>query len=102
MGYFGLSYAQENSEKLKVVQVDGGGGCVEPTAQTVQSGEYKPLSRPLFIYPATKATQRPEVQAFVEQYIANSTTIAEQAQFVPLTSEQQSQSEQKISELAGT
>jgi phosphate transport system substrate-binding protein len=102
IGYFGLSYAEENSDKLKVVKVDGGDGCVEPSVETVQSGEYKPLSRPLFIYPATKAMERPEVQAFVENYIANATSIAEQAQFVPLTSEQQSEADQKVSELAGT
>src|SRR5829696_2739883 len=28
MGYFGLSYAEENSDKLKVIEVDSGNGCV--------------------------------------------------------------------------
>jgi phosphate transport system substrate-binding protein len=102
LGYFGLSYAEENADKLKVVEVDGGDGCVAPSVETVQSGDYKPLSRPLFIYPAAKALQREEVKAFVDDYIKNATTIAEQAQFVPLTPEQQSASDQKVQGLAGS
>ena len=53
MAYFGLSYYEENTDKLKVVAIDGGNGPVTPSAETVQSGEYTPLSRPLFIYPST-------------------------------------------------
>ena len=101
LGYFGLSYATENADKLKVVKIDGGGGCVEPTIETVQSGEYKPLSRPLFIYPSSKAIARPEVKAFLDYYIGNSTEIAEQAQFVPLTEEQKTQADEKIKSLGG-
>jgi phosphate transport system substrate-binding protein len=102
MGYFGLSYAQENSDKLKVVEVDGGNGCVAPSVETVQDASYKPLSRPLFIYPAAKAAKRPEVKAFIDDYIKNATQVAEQAQFVPLTPEQQKTADQKAQALAGT
>ena len=52
LGYFGLSYALENEGRVKTVQVDGGDGCVTPSTETVQSGEYKPLSRPLFKPPS--------------------------------------------------
>ncbi len=31
LGYFGLSYAIANKDKVKTLQVDGGDGCVEPT-----------------------------------------------------------------------
>ena len=102
MGYFGLSYAQENADQLKVVEVDGGDGCVAPSTETVQSGDYKPLGRPLFIYPKSDSLQRPEVKAYLEYYIQNATEIAEQAQFVPLTSDQQSESDQKVQSLAGS
>lgn len=88
LGYFGLSYYEQNKGNLKVVKVDGGGGCVEPTTQTVQNGTYKPLSRPLFIYPSAKSLERPEVVGFVEFYIANTDDIATQALFVPLTAGQ--------------
>jgi phosphate transport system substrate-binding protein len=88
LGYFGLSYFEQNKGNLKVVKVDGGGGCVDPSTQTVQNGTYKPLSRPLYIYPSAKALARPEVEAFVEFYIANTDDIATQALFVPLTASQ--------------
>ena len=44
MGYFGFSYYEENTDKLKVLKVDSGSGCVEPgvrrcrTARTHPSG----------------------------------------------------------------
>jgi phosphate transport system substrate-binding protein len=89
LGYFGLSYFEQNKDKLKVVKVDGGAGCIEPSIAAVQNATYKPLSRPLFIYPSVKALARPEVLAFVEYYIANTKAITEQALFVPLTAEQE-------------
>ena len=50
VGYFGLSYVEQNPDAVKAVEVDGGGGCVAPSAETVQDKTYKPLARPLFIY----------------------------------------------------
>ena len=50
VGYFGLSYVQENEGAIKAVEVDDGDGCVAPTVETVMDGSYKPLGRPLFIY----------------------------------------------------
>ncbi|MGI9023900.1 MAG: PstS family phosphate ABC transporter substrate-binding protein [Acidimicrobiales bacterium] len=88
IGYFGLSYLEQNKAKVKGVAIDSGGGCVEPTTKTVQDGTYKPLGRPLFIYPTAKLLARPEGLAFVEYYIANTGPITEQALFVDLTPEQ--------------
>jgi phosphate transport system substrate-binding protein len=99
MGYFGLSYYEQNTDKLNVVEVNGGDGCVKPTTETVQDGSYKPLSRPLFVYPSAEALNRAEVDAFLKFYIENSSEIAEQALFVPLTDEQQQQSTAKIEQL---
>jgi phosphate transport system substrate-binding protein len=99
VGYFGLSYAQENEGKVKTLEIDGGDGCVAPSTETVQSGDYKPLSRPLFIYPSAKALQRPEVQAFLKFYLENAEAVAEQALFVPLTEEQKAESTKKVESL---
>jgi len=52
MGYMGLSYVEENQGKLKAVQINGGGGCVAPSTETVQNNTYRPLGRPLFVYPS--------------------------------------------------
>jgi phosphate transport system substrate-binding protein len=88
LGYFGHSYYEQNKDKLNLVKVDGGDGCVEPTTETIQSGEYKPLSRPLFVYPSTKALKRPEVKAFLDYIEENYDTIAEASQIVPMSADQ--------------
>jgi phosphate transport system substrate-binding protein len=100
LGYFGLSYLQENQGKIKGIQVDGGGGCVAPSTETVQDGSYTPLSRPLFIYPSDKSLERPEVKAFAEFYVNNYQKIAEEALFVPLTEAQAAEAKQKVAQLA--
>jgi phosphate transport system substrate-binding protein len=102
LGYFGLSYLEENQGKVQGIQVDGGDGCVAPSKETVQDGSYKPLSRPLFIYPSDKALERPEVKGFTEFYVNNYQKIAEEALFVPLTEEQAATAKQKVAQLAGS
>ena len=87
-GYFGHSYYEQNQDKLNLIKVDGGDGCIEPTTETIQSGEYKPLSRPLFMYPSTKALKRPEVKAFLDYVLENQQAIAEASQIVPMNTEQ--------------
>jgi len=83
LAYFGHSYAEQNKDRLNVIEIDGGSGCVEPTTETIQSGEYEPLARPIFMYPADEALQKPEVKAFMDFVLENSTSIAEAAQIVP-------------------
>ena len=88
LGYFGFSYFEENQDTLKAVEIDGGDGCVAPSAATAQDGTYTPLSRPLFIYVKKEALGEPEVEAFVRYILDNAVEIAEASQFVPLTDEQ--------------
>jgi phosphate transport system substrate-binding protein len=88
LGYFGLSYFEENKDKLQAVEIDGGKGCVAPSNATVQDASYAPLSRPLFVYIKKESYRRPEVKAFTEYMLANQETIATEALFVPLTAEQ--------------
>ena len=70
LGYFGYAYFLANKDKLKLVSIDSGKGCVVPSADTVADGTYQPLSRPIFIYVNSKAAARPEVNAFTRFYIA--------------------------------
>jgi phosphate transport system substrate-binding protein len=88
MGYFGLSYYLANKSRLKVLQVNGGGGCKTPSVATVQSREYRPLSRGLFVYAKKKAFKRDVVAAFIRHMIVNEKTIAQKARIVPLTKSQ--------------
>jgi phosphate transport system substrate-binding protein len=96
IGYFGFSFFEQNQDKLNAVAIDGGSGCVKPSPQTIQDESYKPLARPLFMYPSQKALQRPEVKAFVDFAVENAPRIAEAAKTVPLTSEQVTESQGKL------
>jgi phosphate transport system substrate-binding protein len=88
LGYFGFSYYEQNADNLGLVQVDSGGGCIEPGAETIADGSYKPLSRPLFMYPSEKAIKRPEVKAFMDYVVESYDSIAEAASIVPMSSSQ--------------
>jgi phosphate transport system substrate-binding protein len=87
MGYFGLAYYEENMGKLKVVPVDSGKGAITPSAKTVMSGTYSPLSRPLFIYISTKAAKRTEVDEFVKFYLKSAKALSKEVGYVPLPPE---------------
>ncbi|HWL34926.1 MAG TPA: PstS family phosphate ABC transporter substrate-binding protein [Frankiaceae bacterium] len=99
LGYFGFSYFEENADDLKALKVDGGSGCVEPSVATVQDGTYKPLARPLFVYPTAALLARPEGIAFVRYYADHAVEIAEDARFVPLTDAQTAELKAKIDAL---
>ncbi len=87
LAYFGHSYAEQNKDRLNIVRVDGGSGCVEPTTETIQSGEYTPLGRPLFMYPSEHSLETPQVRAFMEFVLENADAIAETALIVPAPAE---------------
>ena len=87
-GYFGYTYYEENTDKLKALKVDDGNGCVEPSAETAQAGEYTPLSRPLFIYVnKAKYNDNAATKAYTDFYIENLANIAEVGKFIPLSDE---------------
>ena len=89
LGYFGFSYYEENQDKLKALEVDGGQGCVAPSAASAQDGSYTPLARPLFIYvKLSSLNDNPSLVDFVQYALENEQTIAEEAQYVPLSQEQ--------------
>jgi phosphate transport system substrate-binding protein len=70
LGYFGYAYYLANQDKLKLVAVDSGSGCVQPSPQTIADSSYQPLSRPVFIYVKKAAAERPEVKAFTNFYLS--------------------------------
>jgi phosphate transport system substrate-binding protein len=88
LGYFGFSYYEQNQDKLNLVGIDAGGECIKPDADNIQDGSYKPLSRPLLMYPSKKALKRPEVKAFMDYVVENYQAIAEASQIVPMSTAQ--------------
>jgi phosphate transport system substrate-binding protein len=96
IGYFGFSFFEQNQDKLNAIAVDGGSGCVRPGVESIQNESYKPLSRPLYMYPSEKALERPEVREFMNFTVENAARIAEAAKIVPLTDEQVSKAQSSL------
>ncbi len=96
LGYFGYAYYEQNQDRLKVLEIDGGEGCVEPTAETVASGEYSPLARPLYIYVKASSMEDPAVQEFVRFYIANAPELATDVGYFPATDAEYIDAQQKV------
>ena len=67
-GWVGFAFA-ENAPEVKILEVDGGDGCVLATPETIADNSY-PISRPLFIYVNNaKAAESEALTAFVDFYL---------------------------------
>lgn len=89
LGFFGFAYYKENADKLRAlpIKMTADAPAVLPSMETVLSGEYVPLSRPIFIYVNAKdAKERPEVKAFVEYYLSHSEELIKEVGYIPLPS----------------
>jgi phosphate transport system substrate-binding protein len=84
IGFFGYAYYLANKDNLKVVKIDG----VEPTNETIESGEYTPLSRPLFVYAKNSALKEDEaVYDYMKFTLENGGEMAEAVGYVSLPEE---------------
>ncbi|WMJ71578.1 PstS family phosphate ABC transporter substrate-binding protein [Cytophagaceae bacterium ABcell3] len=89
LGYFGLDYYEANQDKLKLVPIDNGHhkGPIIPTQESISSGIYQPLSRPLLLYVNQSSLERPEVLNFLIFYLKNAPKLVKESGYVPLTPE---------------
>lgn len=72
LGYFGYGYYEKSKDKLKLLKVsntDDVADALAPSPEAIQSGDYKPLARPVFIYVNKKALARPTVKKFLDFYL---------------------------------
>lgn len=99
MGFIPYSFYQESLDEVKGLAIDSGNGCVEPTIENLLAGEYTPLGRGLFMFPASSALERPEVLAFYEYVIDNNDEIASLAGLVALTDEQKAEQLEVVASL---
>jgi phosphate transport system substrate-binding protein len=89
LGFVGFAFAEEAGESVKEVEVDGGEGCVAPTADTISDGSY-PLSRSLYIYVnKEKITSNPAVKPYVDFYLSDAGFVGTEsavglADYIPL------------------
>ncbi|HVF21272.1 MAG TPA: PstS family phosphate ABC transporter substrate-binding protein [Mycobacteriales bacterium] len=84
LGFFGFAYYEENADKLNLVSVDGGEGCVKPSAETVLDGTYAPLSRPLFVYVKNSELARPEVKEMMKFVLTEGRELIDEVGYVQL------------------
>ncbi len=82
LGYFGFAYYEENTDKLKLLGVDSGAGCIKPSRDAILNKTYSPLSRPLFVYVRKDALQRPEVQGFMRFYLEHGKELVDEVGYV--------------------
>jgi phosphate transport system substrate-binding protein len=92
IGFLPFAYYQGNHDRLKLVPVDderpaNGEGPIAPSMETIRTGIYQPLARPVFIYVTTRAAARPEVEAFVEFYLAHADDLSREVAYVGLGEE---------------
>jgi phosphate transport system substrate-binding protein len=101
LGYFGFSYFEQNQDTLNALEVNGGSGCVAPSAAAAQDGSYTPLSRPLYVY-AKKSSfdDNEDVRNFVKYMFDNNQTIADESLFVPLSADQLAEQQTKYEDAA--
>jgi phosphate transport system substrate-binding protein len=86
LGFFGAAYYVGNRDKLKLVAVDNGFGCVLPSVETVENTTYQPLSRPLFIYLNAASAARPDASAFARYFVApENAHLVREVGYVPLS-----------------
>ncbi|MXR20693.1 PstS family phosphate ABC transporter substrate-binding protein [Halobacterium bonnevillei] len=90
MGYLGFAYYSTNQDTVRGLPIDNGDGPVEPSLENARSGEYEPLTRPLFTYPKLSALAEDHVAEFARFWMENTTNegvIADEVGYVPLDEE---------------
>lgn len=93
IGFFGYAYYLANKEELKAVKIGG----VEPNNETIESGEYTPLSRPLFVYAKNASVKDNEaVYDFMKFTLDNSAEMAEAVGYVSLPEDKIKEATEKL------
>ncbi|PBB06933.1 PstS family phosphate ABC transporter substrate-binding protein [Salimicrobium humidisoli] len=102
IGYFGYAYYAENKEQLKAVPiVNDSGEAVAPDQETVQSGEYNPFSRPLFVYVKHSALENEAVYNFAEYALKNAGAMSETVGYVGKPDSAYEEALQELDSIAG-
>jgi phosphate transport system substrate-binding protein len=70
LGWTGFAFAR-GAEGVRLLDIDGGDGCVTPTDETIAGGDY-PISRPLYLYVNAERTRtNPALAPFVDFYLSD-------------------------------
>jgi phosphate transport system substrate-binding protein len=86
LGFVGFAFAEAAGSVVREVAIDAGGGCVEPSVETIADGSY-PISRSLYVYVnARRAAERPAASEYVDFFLTDISldTLVAEAGYVPL------------------
>ncbi|WP_064091488.1 PstS family phosphate ABC transporter substrate-binding protein [Rossellomorea aquimaris] len=96
IGFFGYAYYLANKDQLKAVKIGG----VEPNNETIESGEYTPLSRPLFVYAKNESMKNNEAAYdYMKFTLENAGEMAEAVGYVKLEDSMYEEALTKLEEL---
>jgi phosphate transport system substrate-binding protein len=100
LGYFGFAYYALHKDALRAISVaaDDGSAAIAPSDETILSGKYSPLSRPLFLYVNRDALVRPEVAAFLRFYLDQGPSIVSEVHSIPLPAAENARSIARLAE----
>lgn len=94
LGWVGFAFAS-GAEGVKILDVDGGEGCVPPTAETIADGGY-PVSRPLYIYVnADHAESNLALTDYVDTYLYDAIGSVSDVGYVDLSGEDLAETRQR-------
>ena len=99
LGYLPYSYYAANQNKLKALGISWkkkNHKAVKPSSHAVVTGEYMPLSRPLFIYVNLDSTKKPAVRDFVDFYLENVKALATEVKYLPLPDKAYSMAQERF------
>jgi phosphate transport system substrate-binding protein len=87
IGFLGYAFYAENKDKINSVAIENKAGeFVKPTNESIESGDYNPLSRPLFVYWNVDSLARPEVAALANFHVDVAGDASEEVGYVRLPS----------------
>ncbi|OLR78805.1 phosphate ABC transporter substrate-binding protein [Bacillus sp. MB366] len=96
IAFVGYAYYMANRDKVKAIKVNG----VFPTKETIQSGKYKPLSRPLLTYVNNASIRnKMNVANYVEFMIQHVGNLAEEVGYVKLRKEKYNEQLRMLTEI---
>ncbi len=103
LGYFGYAYSVLNRDAVRAVPIAAGSNpaaAVVPNEATIASGEYAPLSRPLFLYVNRRSLRRPEVVEYLNFYLDRGPGLAAEVHSLPLPPAQYAEARAQLTRAA--
>lgn len=85
LGFVGLAYYEENLQRVRLVALNNDSKVVVPDHTTITEGQYKPLTREIFIYISKRILATKDGVKFVEYFLQTAGQLAEDVGFVSLT-----------------